>query len=307
MSVEAAPIAALRHTWSFFPQKNLLRFDHLFAVRDMSVPSPGMPPKNLLRAVTSLLRPLVRLLMRSGVTFPVLSDLLRTLYVDVAARDLLRDPRAATDSRISLISGVHRKEIRRLRLLGQATEPEPEAVTLASQIIARWLGTPLWTDAQGQPVPLPRTADPGEPSFEGLVESVTRDVRPRAVLDEWLSQELVTQDAAGRLELNVRAFVPPPGREEQLFYFGRNLHDHIAAAGANVAAVGSAPFLDRSVHYDRLPAEAVARLEAIGREMAQQMLLEFNRVALAEADAAGEIPQPGRRINFGVYIYTDDD
>ena len=275
----------------------------------MSAPErpAAQPTAALLRATRRLLRPLVRLLMRCGVTFPVLADQLRVLYVDVAAHDLLRDPKAATDSRISLISGVHRKEIRRLRLLDRAVDPVPEAVTLTGQIIARWLGTPPWVDAHGRPLSLPRSAGPGEVSFEALVESVTSDVRPRAVLDEWLSQALVTQDAAGRLELNVRAFVPQPGRAEQLFYFGRNLHDHVAAAGANVAASGPAPFLDRSVHYDRLPAEAVARLEALGREAAQQMLLAFNRAALAEADAAGEVPHPGRRINFGVYIYTDDD
>ena len=75
------------------------------------------PPAALLRASRRLLRPLVRLLMRAGVTFPVLADLLRTLYVEVAARDLLVDPKAQTDSRISLLTGVHRKEIRRLREL----------------------------------------------------------------------------------------------------------------------------------------------------------------------------------------------
>lgn len=265
-----------------------------------------LPPTALLRATRRLLRPLVRLLMRNGVTFPVLADLLRGLFVDVAAHDLLRDPKAATDSRISLISGVHRKEIRRLRQQHQDVDSEPEAVTLTSQIIARWLGASPWTDAEGRPVPLPRTAPPGEASFEALVESVTSDLRPRAVLDEWLSRRLVTPDAAGRLELNVRAFVPPPGQAEQMFYFGRNLHDHIAAAAANVLASAPAPFLDRSVHYDRLPDAAVARLEALGREAAQRMLLAFNRAALAEADAAGESPPPGRRINVGVYIYTDD-
>lgn len=273
----------------------------------MSGSSPARPPDALMQATMGLLRPLVRLLMRNNVTFPVLAELLRALYVDVAAHDLLRDPKAATDSRISLISGVHRKEIRRLRLADRLAAPTPEAVTLTGQIIARWLGSPPWADPAGGPLALPRIAGPGEPSFEALVASVTRDVRPRAVLDEWLSQRLVTADAADRLQLNVGAFLPPPGRAEQLFYFGRNLHDHVAAACGNVAATGPAPFLDRSVHYDGLPAEAVARLEALAREAAQQMLLAFNRAALAEADAAGPAAAPGRRINFGIYIYTDDD
>ena len=103
-----------------------------------------------------LLRPLVRLLIRAGITFPVLEDLLRGLFVDVAQNDLLPDPKSRTDSRISLLSGVHRKEIRRLRLLPQANTETPPVVTLTSQIIARWLGASPWIDANGNPLPLPR-------------------------------------------------------------------------------------------------------------------------------------------------------
>lgn len=83
----------------------------------MSLPDPITLPGStlLLRAVRAMLRPLVRLMIRYGITFPVLADLLRGLYVEVAANDMLADPKARTDSRISLMTGVHRKEIRRLR------------------------------------------------------------------------------------------------------------------------------------------------------------------------------------------------
>ena len=68
-----------------------------------------------MKPLARLLRPLVRLLIRSGVTFPVLANLIRALYVEVSLRDLLTDAKARTDSRVSLLTGVHRKEIRRLR------------------------------------------------------------------------------------------------------------------------------------------------------------------------------------------------
>lgn len=272
------------------------------------------PTQALLKPLARLLRPLVRLLIRSGVTFPVLADLLRGLYVDVAARDLLADPKAQTDSRISLLTGVHRKEIRRLRTEAPAAGGVPEVVTLGSQIIARWLAAPPYADAGGRPRPLPRAArDAGEASFEGLVESVTKDVRARAVLDDWLGQGLVSLDPEDRVHLSQAAFIPRPGGEEQLFYFARNLHDHIAAASANVATAGPAPFLDRSMHYDRLRPETVARLEATAREAAQQLLTDVNRVALAMAEADDKAAAEGepvtslRRINLGVYVYVDDD
>jgi len=75
---------------------------------------PALPPQALLKAARRLLRPLVRLMMRSGITFPIVADLMRSLFVEVASQELLTDARARTDSRISLLTGVHRKEIRRL-------------------------------------------------------------------------------------------------------------------------------------------------------------------------------------------------
>ena len=276
-------------------------------------PSFTLQPAALLRPARRLLRPLVRLLIQGGVTYPVLAELLRGLYVEVAARDLLKDPRARTDSRISLLTGVHRKEIRRWRSETHAPEAVPPVITRTSQIIARWLRGDEYIDAEGRPRPLPRLARPeGGPSFESLVQSVTSDVRPRAVLDDWMNHGIVTLDETDRVVLDTAAFVPRPGSAEQLFYFGRNLHDHLSAAAANVTSLGPAPFVERAAHYDNLTPETMARLEAMGREAAQRLLTEFHRQALDLLDANDRelesAPQtPRRRLNLGVYLFVDDD
>src|SRR5580700_8148994 len=182
-------------------------------------PSFTLQPDMLLRPVRRLLRPLVRLLIQRGVTFPAVADVLRSLYVEVAAHELLTEPRARTDSRISLLTGVHRKEIRRWRSETHEPDAVPPVITRTSQIIARWLREAEYVDAEGQPRALPRLPRPeGGPSFEGLVQSVTSDVRPRAVLDDWLNHGIVTVDAADHVVLDTAAFVPLPGSAEQLFY-----------------------------------------------------------------------------------------
>jgi hypothetical protein len=257
-----------------------------------------------------MLRPLVRLMMRNGVTFPIVADVLRSLFVEVAAKELLTEPRARTDSRISLLTGVHRKEIRRLRELPPDSEAVPEVVTLSSQIIARWLGTRVYLDEAGRPKPLPRVARPDTTeSFDGLIASVTTDVRPRAVLDDWLSQGIVTLDDDDVVHLEAAAFIPRAGGEEQLFYFARNLHDHVAAAAANISAPGPASFLDRSLHYDRLTPEAAEKLEAFAREAGVRVLLEANRLAveLVEGETPESQASATRRVNFGVYTYREDE
>lgn len=269
------------------------------------VPAPG--PDVLLGLLRRLLRPLVRLMIQRGVTYPVFSDMVSALFADVASRDLLTDDRARTDSRISMMTGIHRKELRRLRTLPPKEEQTPPAVTLGAHVVARWLASPPWIDDEGHPLALPRSAPAGQPSFDALVASVTKDVRPRTVFDEWRSQGIVTLDADDRIVLNEGAFVPQPGREEQLFYFARNLHDHVAAAVSNVSATGAAPFVDRSVHYDRLSPEAAGRLEAIARAAAQRVLVQVNREAIKLADADGMQTGPTRRVNLGVYLYSEDE
>ena len=271
-------------------------------------PSP-LPPASLLKAARRLMRPLVRLMMQSGLTFPVLADALRRLFVEIAANDLLPDPKARTDSRISLLTGVHRKEIRRLREMPVDSVDAPDIVTLVSQIVARWAGGAPFIDADGRPRPLVRIAREGAgPSFDELVASVTSDVRPRAVLDDLLGHGVVFMDAEDRVQLNTVAFIPRPGGEEQLFYFARNLHDHVAAAVANIGAPGAPPFLDRSVHYDRLTPAQVETLREYAREAAMRVLLDINRRAqeLTEATPETDAAEPGR-INFGIYVFNEPE
>jgi len=276
-----------------------------------SVQSLPFPPAPLLKAARRLLRPLVRMMMRNGLTFPILAEALRRLFVDVAVNDILTDPKARTDSRISLLTGVHRKELKRLRDLPADATHAPDVVTLASEIVARWVGSAPFIGPNGQPRPLHRAhqeAPHGAPSFDTLVALVTSDVRPRAVLDDLLGHGIVSVDAADRVQLNQQAFIPRPGGDEQLFYFARNLHDHAAAAVANISAGAAPPFLDRSVHYDRLtPAQATA-LQECAREAAMRALLEVNRraIELTESETACG-PGLHRRVNFGLYVYNEDD
>jgi hypothetical protein len=267
-------------------------------------------PGPLLQAVRRLLRPLVRLMMQSGLTYPILADSLRRLFVEIAVTDILIDPKARSDSRISLLTGVHRKEIRRLREMPPDPLEAPDIVTLASQIVARWIGSAPFADDQGRPKPLHRIGNgETEPSFVDLVASVTSDVRPRAVLDDLLGHDAVFVDAADRVQLHAEAFIPRPGGEEQLFYFARNLHDHVAAAVGNIGATGSALFLDRSVHYDRLTVAQARELREYARAAAMRALLDVNRRALElTADSVPAADGPAdQRVNFGAYVFDEHE
>ena len=261
--------------------------------------TPAPDAAQLQIPLARLLRPLVRLLIRAGITFPALCELFRELYVNVAEYDFALPGKSQTDSRVSLLTGIHRKEVARLRGAGAPVSVVPAAVSRTSRVLARWLSAPEFNDGRGQPLPLPRS---GDTSFESLVTSVTRDVRPRAVLDEWLERGLVALDPQVRVVLTEPACVPTGGSDQQLYYFGRNLHDHVAAAVANV--LGEHRFMERAVHYDGLSEALAGRLEALSKELAIEALKTANR----EANGACETDAGGRwRWNFGVYIYKEEN
>lgn len=262
-------------------------------------------PTSLLKALRHVMRPLVRLMLRKGVTYLVFADLLKEVFVEVADREFRLGDKAPTDSRISLLTGVHRKDVRRLRNTGDPTSSTlPENITFGAQLVNAWASAPFCNDA-GLPLPLPRLASAGgDRSFDALVAKVSTDIRARVVLDEWLRLGVVRLDEQDRVHLEAQAFVPQKGFDEKAAYLGHNLHDHACAAVHNLSSEGPA-FFERSVHYDALaPMSVEALREAVASE-GMQALLSFNRLA-AELEFK-DLPslEPRQRITVGLYFYTE--
>lgn len=272
----------------------------------MSAPSnPAGPPDALLSALRRVLRPFVRLLIAKGVTLPTLTGLLKEAYVDVAETDFPVSGKRQTDSRINLLTGVHRKDVKRLREEQQTEKEMPQAIGLGAQLVSRWVSDPSTTDSEGQPIPLPRQAkSPSEPCFDGLVEDISKDVRPRAVLDEWLRLGVATLDKDDCVTLNRQAFVPEKGFDEKAFYFGRNIHDHLAATVHNLVE-DSNPRLERSVHYGGLSESSVRDLAEQAEKVGMDALLTLNKLARERVDADKGKSDANQRFNFGLYFFDE--
>jgi hypothetical protein len=269
----------------------------------MAEASPPTTPSSLISAIKRLLRPLVRLMIAKGLGLPALIDLLKEVYVSVAEQEFPTASKKQTDSRISVLTGVHRKDVKRLRTLKLEEFVAPRSIGLGPMVVARWLSNASMIDATGQPLPLPRQADSaGSASFDGLVEGVSKDIRPRALLDEWVRLGVARLDGQGRVVLNQAAFIPEKGFDEKAFYLGRNVHDHLAVAGNNLLGLGN-PTLERSVHYTGLTEESANILMEAAERLGMQSLLAVNRLALDLADKDRNKADASRRLNIGLYLY----
>jgi hypothetical protein len=277
--------------------------------------APTTRPAIVLAQVLRVLQPLVRLLVRQGVTYPALAAALKRVFVDAARAELRAQRMPRTDSALTLLSGVHRRD---LRALGRAEPAAPAArapMSLATEVVARWMSDPRCLDAQGRPLPLPRSAEGAAPpapavSFDALVAGVSSDVRARAVLDELLRLGVVHESAEG-IHLHGAGFAPQQGFEELAWLFADNLRDHAATAAANLQ--GQANALEQAVWVDEITPISAERLQAVAVQAWQQAFRQVMAEAQARYDAdAATLPPDQRRhrARFGVYFHAapmDDD
>ena len=73
-------------------------------------------------AVLSLLRPLVRILLRNGIAYGSFAELVKKVYVDVAFEEFAPDTKKQTISRVSALTELTHKEAKRLHKL-EHTDP----------------------------------------------------------------------------------------------------------------------------------------------------------------------------------------
>jgi hypothetical protein len=260
-------------------------------------------------ALARLLAPLAQLAVARGVPFVVVDEMLRAAFVSSAhaAHPGLREHRRA--SRVSAATGLNRREVNRLldqqhaaAREGKATQPprSPAAV-----VFAHWRATPAYRTRTGAPRVLPRTGP--APSFETLAQEVTRDVHPRALLEELLRLKLATHDTArDSVALVKDNFVPRGDAERMAQWMGANVGDHLAGAVANL--LGREPaHPEQAIAAEGLSASSVAQvrplLHAHWQRLTDELVPLLERLIEQDAARADEDDPNTHRVRFGLYAF----
>jgi hypothetical protein len=256
----------------------------------------------LLEAAVAGMRPYVRRMLRRNVTFGRLESRLRELFVETAEKEFSPAGVEPTDSRISTLTGINRKEVRRIRSLDRHRAPRTFSRNLVSSLVNRWVTDPRTKGRGGRPLPLPYDAPRG-PSFVRLARQTTVDLHPRTLLDVLIGVGAAELRDGDEVALTRGAYVPKRGRPESLAMLGDDPPELIETMLHNVLAEGEPPRLQQKLAYDNIGADGLDRLRAALRREADRFLERSNAVlARHDRDRTPRAPG-GERTYAGLGVY----
>lgn len=266
----------------------------------------------LLDQTVAMLAPLIKVLVAQGVTYPQLAVALKPAFLRAARAELAQSGKRINDSAISIVSGVHRKDVRALTSQSRTSCEHEPLQSLADEVTNRWANDPDYLGQDGLPVALPVRIGraQSELSFERLSQSVTRDFHSRAVLDELvrLGRIEISDDIA---RLDQQRAIADSSFVLTMDYIARNVHDHLAAIEGNFSAaqtVGGLPHLEHSAAAENLSPESIQALQELARRVLESSKRRIS--ALTEECVERDSQHPGSRalrMRLGMYFYSEPE
>jgi len=262
--------------------------------------------QGLISAYRKIMAPLVRILLKNGVSYGEFSEVLKNIFVEVAERDMGMPGRKPSQARIAILTGLTRKEVAKQKgTLERGDLAEQSNLNRVTRVLEAWHTDPEYTGAYGIPVELTFETIDDKLSFTTLVKKHSGDMAPRAMLDELLRINAAEVLSSGHIRVLMRAYIPQslhPDALERLGTVGRNF---VTTYEFNMEhnAAGATRF-ERVVYADNgLPIELMPAFDRLTRVKGQQLLVELDNWLSAQEPNEKPGHTTSQRVNTGVGIY----
>jgi len=259
--------------------------------------------QNTLNAsVQRLLHPLVRILLRNGVAYGTLAGLIRQVYVEVAFREFAPHGKKQTVSRVSALTGLTRKEVKRLLEETQDEDGGQARYSRAVRVISGWLHDKRFLGETGKPAVLP--VDGGQQSFSLLVKEYSGDIPTKAMLS-MLEEGGTVSVSRDRVRLIRHAYVPGGDAIEKIKILGSDVYELISTIDHNLTANPDELWYQRKVSYDNIDPAVLGKLRKMSFTKAQALLEQLDK-QYSRHDAGEDVADGGKYISMGIYFYEQD-
>lgn len=262
--------------------------------------------KQLLYAVRRVLRPIVRLLIRVGLSFDEFTDVARGAYIESAIREHPPGMHPTRD-RIAFVTGLSRQQV------DYYTDNEwalpvakPTLARLVMEVLHRWHTDPNYLGPYGIPLELEFDVPHGR-CLQSLVAEVDAKVSAGKVLDELLRAGSVTYSGEKHFRAVTRWLIIPEALSpHRIEYFGNTLTHLAHTIEHNFHVIDTeSKRLERCVFPDRgLPRKLLPSFEAHARERANQFLLDIDDWIehSVRADSKGSDSRVDTGVNVFLYV-----
>ena len=267
--------------------------------------------QTLLAAYRVLMGPLVRILLRQGISFAEFSEVAKAVYVEVALKDFKVTGRKATRTRIAVMTGLTRKEVK--RVIDEAIKERYELKTSfnrLTRVLVGWHTDPDFTGPYGMPLELQyETAIPSDVTFSELVKRHSGDMSPRSILDELIRVTAVQETDAGWYRVLRRDYIPEAQGVHNFERTGGVIRNYINTIDFNMtkSAPGKGRFERMAVADDGIRKEDMPQFDQYIRDRCQALLEEIDNwlTKLPKPD-----PKKGDvvvKTGVGVHHYVTDE
>ena len=230
------------------------------------------------QCIVALLRPLVRFCLRHSVRLQEVLELLKAAYVDVAEEELAGQKESSNISRISAMTGVHRRDVTRLlseeRTLKNSTN-------VVSRVLSLWQYDARFTTKNREPRVL--SFEGKENEFVALVSAVSNDLNPYTILFELERTNSVERTEKG-LRLSSKIGISEGDIEEGFQMLGADSNDLLSGVGENILNPQDIPNLHLKTEYDNIPKADIPQIRewflregSLFHERARSYLATFDR------------------------------
>jgi hypothetical protein len=263
--------------------------------------------QEVLKALCRVLQPLVRVLLRNGVTWSEFEEIGKETFVAVARDDYGIQGRPTNTARVALMTGMSRREVTRIKgvLVGERKRDEPVSNRI-SQILTAWHLDPTFLTPDGTPTVLPAT---GDRSIATLLKLYAGDTPHGAVLKELEQLGLIEASAAGFRVLS-RDYIRSAADPDLIRQAGVALHDHATTLAHNVDAKRTeGARLERMATSSALPRRQIRAFREFLETESQAFLEKIDAWLAARATSRGSSKKttPERTVRTGVGVYLIHD
>ena len=252
-----------------------------------------------------MLKPLIKVLLSNGVSFNEFGEWSREAFIDVADKEFAIDGKKQTSTRISVITGIFRKDVARVRKQIQKPVKDDKTSNRVTRVISAWRREERFFDHQNNEAKV-LDLELGPFSFAALVKEYGGDVSRQAILSELLRLKVVVLDEAGRVQLNTNAYVPSEDLNEQFKLMGQASADILNTIAHNLSS-NEESRLQLSVAYRGLSQASVDKFKKISEQKSIELLNKMDKwladICVSEPRKADSFES--YRTGLGIYYFEE--